>query len=57
MSGSTLFEPQPGRHSGSPAPSPESPVSFSQSPRCQPTVRSASTPFSTRISVGTVSIW
>ena len=32
------------------------PVSASQSPRCQPTVRSASPPSSTRSSVGTVSM-
>ena len=57
MSGSTLFDPQPGRHSGRPSPNPVIPVSFSQSPRCQPTARSTSAPFSTRSSVGTVSMW
>ena len=55
-SGSTLIEPQPGRITGRSAPSPVTPVIRCQSARAQPTVRSTSTPPTTRISVGTVSI-
>jgi hypothetical protein len=57
ISGSTLFEPQPGPPLGQPRAKPGEAGELLPSPRCQPTVRSASTPFSTRISVGTVSIW
>ena len=56
MPGSTLFEPQPGWKSGSPAPRGSSPVIRRHSARSQPTVRSASAPPSMRIRVGTVSM-
>ncbi len=55
-SGSTLIEPQPGRNTGRPSPRPVTPVTRSHSGRCQPTVRSTSTPSTTRSTVGTVSI-
>ena len=55
-SGSTLIEPQPGRMTGRSSPSPSRPVIRCQSARDQPTVRSTSTPSTTRISVGTVSM-
>ena len=53
-SGSTLFDPHPGRYAGRSGPSPEMPVSVSQSVRSQPIVRSTSTPSTTLITVGTV---
>ena len=55
-SGSTLIDPQPGRNTGRPSPRPVTPVMRSHSGRCQPTVRSTSTPSTTRSTVGTVSI-
>jgi len=55
-SGATESEPQPGRQSGKPSPSPSTPVSCCHSSRCQPRLRSRSTPPSTRISVGTASM-
>ena len=55
-SGSTLSEPQPGRNAGRSGPSPDTAVTRSHSSRTQPTVRSTSTPFDTRITVGTVSM-
>ena len=56
-SGSTLSEPHPGRITGSSAPRSATPVMRCHSAFDQPTVRSTSTPSTTRISVGTVSIW
>ena len=55
-SGSTLFEPQPGRITGRSSPRCSMPVIRCHSARDQPTVRSISMPFITLITVGTVSI-
>ena len=54
-SGSTLFEPHPGRMAGRSGASEPTPVSDSHAARDQPMVRLTSTPFSTLINVGTVS--
>ena len=56
MSGSTLIEPQPGRMAGRSVPSSGISVMRCQSDANQPNVRSTSFPFTTLISVGTVSM-
>ena len=55
-SGSTLNDPHPGRKAGRFPPSDPTPVTRSHSSRTHPTVRSTSTPSTTRITVGTVSM-
>ncbi len=57
MPGSTDLEPQPGRHAGKSSPNAAWPVTRRQSSRCQPRVRSTSRPPSTRIKVGTISMF
>ena len=54
--GSTLSEPQPGRMTGRSAPRSVMPVNFCHASLLQPKVRSTSSPFSMRSSVGTVSM-
>ena len=55
-SGSTLIDPHPGRIGGRSGASELTPVNDSHAARDQPMVRLTSTPFSTLINVGTVSI-
>ncbi len=54
--GSTVIEPQPARHSGSPSPRSAMPVSVRHSARTQPSTRFSSWPLVTLSSVGTTSM-
>ena len=56
MPGSTFSAPQPGRFSGNSAPSVSMPEKARHSGRFHPIIRSTSAPFTTRITVGTISI-